>query len=55
MRILNRGLAAGALMGAVVGTIAGFMSRDFGFWLPTAIALGVAVGLAIEVGRGPAR
>ena len=52
-RIVKRGMAAGALLGAIVGTAVGWMSKDFGFWIPTAIAIGVGVGLAIEVGRGP--
>ena len=52
-RIVNRGMAAGAVLGAIVGVAAGWMDRDFGFWIPSATAIGIAVGLAIEVGRGP--
>jgi hypothetical protein len=51
--IVNRVLAAGALFGAIAGAIVGWIGRDFGFWIPTATAIGVGIGLVIEVGRGP--
>jgi len=52
-RIVNRGMAAGALFGAIVGAVVGWFGHDLAFWVPTATAIGVGVGLVIEVGRGP--
>jgi hypothetical protein len=46
-------MAAGAVIGAVLGAIAGWIGRDFALWVPTATAIGVGIGLVIEVGRGP--
>ena len=51
--LVNRGMAAGAVIGAVLGAIAGWIGRDFALWVPTATAIGVGIGLVIEVGRGP--
>jgi len=52
-RIVNRGMAAGALLGAIAGLVFGLLVRNLGFWIPTGTAIGVGIGLVIEVGRGP--
>jgi len=50
--IMNRRLAAGAVIGAIVGVLVGLVVRNF-YWVPTATAIGIGIGLVIEVSRGP--
>ena len=52
-RIVKRGMAAGALLGAIAGIVFGLVVSNLGFWIPTGTAIGLGIGLVIEVGRGP--
>jgi hypothetical protein len=45
-------MAAGAVIGVIVGVLVGFVGRNY-FWIPTATAIGIGIGLVIEVSRGP--